>query len=142
MLDTQYRMHPELSQYPSSAFYGGALKDGPNVIDINRTPDWQRRSQAFRMPYAVHQLASQEIRIPGGSIVNPIEVAFGTCLLKELAFALDASSDQEISVGCVAGYAGQVHLIAKSLRRSLSLSGDSDISLCNTSYITRPRESV
>ena len=28
LLDTQYRMHPALSEYPSTAFYEGLLKDG------------------------------------------------------------------------------------------------------------------
>ena len=31
MLDTQYRMHPEISAFPSLTFYGGGLKDGPGV---------------------------------------------------------------------------------------------------------------
>jgi superfamily I DNA and/or RNA helicase len=28
MLDTQYRMHPDISAFPSKAFYGSKLKDG------------------------------------------------------------------------------------------------------------------
>lgn len=28
MLDTQYRMHPSISAFPSKAFYGSKLKDG------------------------------------------------------------------------------------------------------------------
>ena len=32
MLDTQYRMHPEISEFPRTKFYGGLLKDG---IDAN-----------------------------------------------------------------------------------------------------------
>jgi senataxin len=31
LLDTQYRMHPEISEFPRKIFYGGYLKDGPNV---------------------------------------------------------------------------------------------------------------
>lgn len=31
LLDTQYRMHPQISKFPRNIFYGGYLKDGPNV---------------------------------------------------------------------------------------------------------------
>ena len=34
LLDTQYRMHPEISEFPRKIFYGGYLKDGPNVKSI------------------------------------------------------------------------------------------------------------
>lgn len=32
LLDTQYRMHPAISEFPRKIFYGGYLKDGPNVV--------------------------------------------------------------------------------------------------------------
>jgi len=31
LLDTQYRMHPQISKFPRNIFYGGYLKDGENV---------------------------------------------------------------------------------------------------------------
>ena len=31
MLNEQYRMHPMISHFPRTIFYGGLLKDGPNV---------------------------------------------------------------------------------------------------------------
>lgn len=34
MLDTQYRMDPGISEFPRRIFYGGYLKDGPNVQKI------------------------------------------------------------------------------------------------------------
>jgi hypothetical protein len=33
LLDTQYRMHPQISKYPRNPFYGGYLKDGANVLN-------------------------------------------------------------------------------------------------------------
>lgn len=39
MLDTQYRMHPTISELPSEMFYEGILKDGENVCSPNYIPD-------------------------------------------------------------------------------------------------------
>jgi hypothetical protein len=36
MLDTQYRMHPQISEFPSRAFYSSLLKDG--TIGSDGTP--------------------------------------------------------------------------------------------------------
>ncbi|PNG93948.1 Regulator of nonsense transcripts 1, partial [Tetrabaena socialis] len=33
LLDTQYRMHPAISAFPSAFFYGGRLKDGVVAAD-------------------------------------------------------------------------------------------------------------
>jgi len=33
MLDTQYRMHPRISAFPSATFYHGDLKNGPGVAE-------------------------------------------------------------------------------------------------------------
>ena len=38
MLDTQYRMHPDISTFPSKEFYGAALKDGTLDRDGNAFP--------------------------------------------------------------------------------------------------------
>lgn len=39
LLDTQYRMHPEISLFPNQYFYEGRLVDGPDMITAN-TRDW------------------------------------------------------------------------------------------------------
>lgn len=32
LLDVQYRMHPAISMFPNSQFYGGKVQDGDNVL--------------------------------------------------------------------------------------------------------------
>ena len=38
LLDMQYRMHPEISRFPSKYFYADALKDAPNMLIENTRP--------------------------------------------------------------------------------------------------------
>lgn len=38
MLDTQYRMHPRIREFPSLHFYGGNLKDGPDMAAATARP--------------------------------------------------------------------------------------------------------
>jgi senataxin len=48
LLDTQYRMHPQISKFPRHIFYGGYLKDGPNVCDESYgNPLCQRLRRTF-----------------------------------------------------------------------------------------------
>lgn len=38
MLDTQFRMHPDISRFPSKEFYQGRLKDGPSMAEKSTRP--------------------------------------------------------------------------------------------------------
>lgn len=38
LLDVQYRMHPEISRFPSAEFYKSKLIDGPNMLKLNTRP--------------------------------------------------------------------------------------------------------
>lgn len=50
MLDEQYRMHPSISNFPNTEFYGRRLKDG--TIDAAGQPgvDWMPPVSAFYTP--------------------------------------------------------------------------------------------
>ncbi len=39
MLDTQYRMHPRIAEFPAATFYAGKLLNGDNVED-RTSRDW------------------------------------------------------------------------------------------------------
>ena len=82
LLDTQYRMHPEISRFPSAAFYEGKLLDGPNMLPL-RTKPWH--SSTLLGPYrffdvhGAHQSAPQ-----GHSLINRAEVEVALKLYERL----------------------------------------------------------
>ena len=77
LLDTQYRMHPEISAFPSSAFYDKKLLDGPDMLSLRHKP-WHKSD--LLGPYRFFDVAGQHKAAPRGhSLINrsEIEVALG-----------------------------------------------------------------
>ena len=115
VLNTQYRMHPSISLFPNSQFYGGILEDG--VSESERMapsgllwPDWDR-------PVAFLPVGGAEVLSPdGASKENPEEVSWVVKILIDLLNPGDlAISD----IGIVTPYAGQVRAIRDSIPESL-----------------------
>lgn len=57
LLDTQYRMHPEISRFPNSYFYSGRLIDGPGMESTNQRPWHEHRHLG---PFRFFDVAGQE----------------------------------------------------------------------------------
>ena len=75
MLDTQYRMHPDICRFPSTQFYGGKLKSSDSTL--------QREMQKLLPPFIFYGVMSGREGTSGGSYskVNMVEV-------RELIFIL------------------------------------------------------
>ena len=72
LLDTQYRMHPEISAFPSSAFYDARLLDGPGMTDLRSRP-WHQSS--ILAPYRFFDVQSTHQSAPRGrSLINIGEI--------------------------------------------------------------------
>jgi senataxin len=83
MLTIQYRMHPELSVFPSTFFYDSRLKDGPDVLK-NRAAEWH--SHRTFQPYRVYDIPQgREETGSGHSYYNCAEVASCVDLVKVLS---------------------------------------------------------
>ena len=72
LLEMQYRMHPEISMFPSKEFYEGQLQDGQNMLALRQQP-WHQ--SALLGPYRFFDVRGvQEKGSKGQSLVNTKEL--------------------------------------------------------------------
>ncbi|KAK7402855.1 DEAD-box type RNA helicase [Neonectria punicea] len=72
LLDMQYRMHPEISMFPSREFYEGQLQDGQNMQELRQQP-WHKNT--LLGPYRFFDVQGvQERGQRGRSLVNTREL--------------------------------------------------------------------
>jgi len=67
MLDVQYRMKPDISEFPSQCFYNGQLQNGKNVISTSYRSNI---SVLNPDPYTFIQVNGKESRAGSGSYYN------------------------------------------------------------------------
>ena len=106
LLSIQYRMHPNISLFPSAAFYGGRLLDGPDVAVHTRQP-WH--GTALFGPFRFFHVAALEETARGHSIQNRREAAVALDVYDALRTC--AGSALAGRVGFVSMYKGQVDLL-------------------------------
>lgn len=70
LLDTQYRMHPEISFYPSWTFYDGRLVDGGDMAGLRKQP-WHK--SWLLGPYRFFDVQGQH-QSKGHSLININEI--------------------------------------------------------------------
>lgn len=106
LLDTQYRMHPEISVFPSNAFYDGRLIDGPDMAGMRQRP-WH--SQMLLGPYRFFDVQGQHSAAPKGhSLVNYAEIEVALQLFDKLSSACGSSYDLRGKVGIITPYKSQL----------------------------------
>jgi senataxin len=119
LLATQYRMHPDISQWPANTYYDGQLEDGRNTIMSGRTPSWQIHGEELFSPYsfiAIHGLEEKNLRTK--SYCNQAEANVVLSFLQRLLTTLIRTDHEgEVEVGCITGYTAQVRLVVKNLSR-------------------------
>ncbi|XP_044411641.1 uncharacterized protein [Triticum aestivum] len=116
LLDTQYRMHPEISRFPVWRFYDGKVGDGANVVSKSH----RRRLLRGNMfgPYSfinVHggrESSEEHSRSPK----NTIEIAVVSLIVERL-FRESASSGTRLSVGILSPYNAQVRAFQEKLEK-------------------------
>lgn len=128
LLKTQYRMHPEIRRFPSSAFYGDALEDGPAMRRRSERP-WHANT-LFR-PFVFFDVDGTERRGGGGGLegtfgsswANDDEARFVVALVKRLVRDYPALLNEDeasgAGVGVISPYKAQVKVIRRLLEQAL-----------------------
>jgi senataxin len=122
MLNTQYRMHPSISDFPRRVFYDGKLQDGPNV----KQPEYGnplkkailQRFHSFQ-PFTVLNLESTEER-GGTSLSNTNEAQLALHLFINLKSATEGLS-AESRVAVITPYAQQAALLRRTFENSIGV---------------------
>lgn len=105
LLDTQYRMHPEISVFPSQTFYDGKLLDGGDMAGLREQP-WHQ--SLLLGPYRFFDVLGQQSAAPKGhSLINRAEIDVALQLYKRLI--TDYSSyDFKGKIGIITPYKSQL----------------------------------
>lgn len=59
MLDTQYRMHPDICEFPSLQFYNGNIKTGEGVL-AQTTKKWHKDKASHAASLCIHTVAGSD----------------------------------------------------------------------------------
>ncbi|KAL2263133.1 hypothetical protein VTK26DRAFT_8031 [Humicola hyalothermophila] len=105
LLDTQYRMHPEISRFPSKEFYEGLLQDGGDMSKLRLQP-WHQ--SVLLGPYRFFDVKGSQERGPKDtSLVNEEELKVAMQLYRR--FRTDYSNlDLKGKIGIITPYKAQL----------------------------------
>ncbi|KAF8025762.1 hypothetical protein BT93_F2561 [Corymbia citriodora subsp. variegata] len=116
LLNIQYRMHPEISQFPTSTFYNNQIQNGSNVT----TNSYRKCHLPWPMfgPYSFINISDgrEEGGAGGRSLKNYAEVGVVSMILWNL-YGACKSSGEDLSVGVISPYRAQVAAIQKEIGR-------------------------
>ncbi|KAM0712205.1 hypothetical protein Q7P37_011299 [Cladosporium fusiforme] len=108
LLDTQYRMHPDISLFPSRTFYDGLLKDGDGMAGLRVQP-WHK--SALLAPYRFFDVKGQHSAAPKGhSLINLAEIDVAMALYARLRTDFSAY-DFTGRVGIITPYKSQLRAL-------------------------------
>ncbi|KAI4312707.1 hypothetical protein MLD38_037507 [Melastoma candidum] len=114
LLNIQYRMHPSISRFPTSTFYQSQILDAPSVKESG----YEKRYLKGPMfgPYSFIDIAygGEELGKDRRSQRNYAEVNAVLAILHNLYKACEISG-QQISIGVITPYSGQVTLICEKI---------------------------
>lgn len=114
LLDVQYRMHPEISKFPSAQFYDSKLADGAGMLQLNQRP-WH---QDFPLsPYRFFDILSRHQQNERSkSFFNTSEARVALELVEKLMQILP-SDNFKGRIGIISPYKEQIRTLRDTFLR-------------------------
>ncbi|XP_051219250.1 helicase SEN1 [Lolium perenne] len=115
LLNVQYRMHPSISIFPNTRFYGGKLLDAPSVMQKEHHKKYLPGSMFG--PYSFFNIEDgwEDVDELSHSRKNMVEVIVIQEILQNLQKA--CSKTTKVTVGVICPYTAQVLAVQENLRK-------------------------
>uniref|UniRef100_A0A0E0QVR9 Cytochrome b561 domain-containing protein n=1 Tax=Oryza rufipogon TaxID=4529 RepID=A0A0E0QVR9_ORYRU len=126
LLSVQYRMHPQIREFPSRHFYQGRLTDSESVVKL---PDEAYYRDALMAPYIFYDISHGRESHRGGSssYQNVHEAQFVLRLYENLQKFLRANGGKKASVGIITPYKLQLKCLQREFEEVMSTEDGKDI---------------
>ncbi|QBM87298.1 senataxin [Metschnikowia aff. pulcherrima] len=114
LLDVQYRMHPEISRFPSAQFYNSRLSDGAGMLEKNKRP-WH--NQPPLAPYKFFDIVSRhQQNQQSKSFFNAAEARVALELVETLMRILP-ENEFKGRIGIISPYKEQIRTLRDTFQK-------------------------
>ncbi|XP_044511262.1 uncharacterized protein LOC123229483 [Mangifera indica] len=126
LLSVQYRMHPNIRDFPSRHFYQGRLTDSESVANL---PDEVYYKDPLLRPYVFYDVIHGRESHRGGSVSyqNIDEAKLGVCLYEHLQKTLKSLGLGKVSIGIITPYKLQLKCLQHEFRNVLASEEGKDL---------------
>lgn len=114
LLNEQYRMHPEISIWPSQKYYANQLKNAPNTLKASHTLEALKNAPPFFGPYAFIDVEGKEKNGKGCSLFNADESNAIANIVRYLDKNYHINIEKQ--VGIITFYKAQAENLSEKLR--------------------------
>ncbi|CAK8560421.1 unnamed protein product [Lathyrus sativus] len=126
LLSVQYRMHPQIRDFPSRYFYQGRLSDSESVIKL---PDEPYYKDPLLRPYIFYDVRQGRESHRGGSAsyLNTVEAQYCLRLYEHVQKAVKSLGLGKISVGIITPYKLQLKCLQREFEEVLNSEEGKDL---------------